>query len=222
MAAPGGWLSAEEFHHAGCGGLQSQPSPAMPPLSRAPPPVWPLVDGGLTSWGPLASGRQSLCGSEARERACTATSMAWGHCLPLEGAMPSHTRSCSHRAAGTLPLSAGGSPAAPSTPDPQGGCGRPCLPLWRGDSSDPWWAAGLAQPLKQRGTCMLRPRRHWVPLVPAPHCKITSYGKLQVVTKIKRITDWREDAGVDRPVLCTLNPSLTHGQSDPLAPACWR
>lgn len=67
-----GWLPAEKFYHAGCGGLESQPSPAMPPVSRAPPPVWPLVDGGLTSWGPLAGGRQSLRGSEARERACTA------------------------------------------------------------------------------------------------------------------------------------------------------
>lgn len=112
-AAPGGWLAAEAFQHAGCGGLESWPSPAMPLLSRVPPPVWPLVDGGLTSWGPLISGRRSLRGSEAGEQACAAAWMAWGHRLPSEGAMPSHSRSCSDGAMGTLPLSAGGSPAGP-------------------------------------------------------------------------------------------------------------
>lgn len=200
-AAPGGWLSAEAFQHAGCGGLESQPSPAMPLLSRVPPPVWPLVDGGLTSWGPLISGRRSLRGSEAGEQACAAAWMAWGHRLPSEGAMPSHTRSCSDGAMGTLPLSAGGSPAGPppqTLREDVAGCACPSGGRQQGPVVGR--AVRLAHLLKRRGTCTVGPRRRWVLLVPASHFKTVCYGKLQVVTKIKRITDWREDAGVHRPV----------------------
>ena len=155
----------------------------MPLLSRVPPPVWPLVDGGLTSWGPLISGRRSLRGSEAGEQACAAAWMAWGHCLPSEGAMPSHTRSCSDGAMGTLPLSAGGSPAGPppqTLREDVAGCACPSGGRQQGPVVGR--AVRLAHLLKRRGTCTVGPRRRWVLLVPASHFTLTySFSYLESV-----------------------------------------